>query len=48
MARRPSSASAAGVSLLGAIEAKKPETARICNDLYAHVMIFGGLSFFFS
>ena len=45
MSEKQSSVSAAGVALLRAVEAEKPEAERICYDPFAHSMIPGGLSF---
>jgi methyltransferase (TIGR00027 family) len=43
--KQQSSQSAAGVALLRAIEAEKPEGVRICDDPYAHSMANGGIAF---
>jgi methyltransferase (TIGR00027 family) len=43
--KKQSSASAAGVALLRAIESEKPESVRICYDPYAEAMIPGGIAF---
>jgi len=48
MKHKQSSASAAGVAFLRALETQKPEARRICYDPYARAMSAGGLSFFFS
>jgi methyltransferase (TIGR00027 family) len=48
MKAKQSSASAAGVAFLRALEAQKPEARRICFDPCARAMSDGGLSFFFS
>jgi methyltransferase (TIGR00027 family) len=45
MKKKQSSASAAGVALLRAIESGKPESERICYDPYAEAMIPGGIAF---
>jgi methyltransferase (TIGR00027 family) len=45
MKNKQSSASAAGVALLRAIEAQKPEGERVCYDPYARALIPGGISF---
>ena len=42
--QRPSG-SAAGVAMMRAIEAQKPEEARICDDPYAHALIQGGFTY---
>jgi methyltransferase (TIGR00027 family) len=39
------SASAAGVAMMRAIEAQKPEEARICDDPYAHALIQRGFTY---
>src|SRR4051794_23734463 len=43
--KQQSSQSAAGVALLRAIEAEKPEGVRICDDPYARSMANGGIAF---
>ncbi len=48
MKEQQSSRSAAGVALVRAIEAQKPEDVRICYDPYARALINGGISFTFS
>lgn len=46
MAKRESSVTAAGVALLRAIEAQRPEAVRICYDPNARALIPGGISNF--
>lgn len=45
MNNKQSSGTAAGVALLRAIEAQKPEAQRICYDPYARALIPGGISY---
>jgi methyltransferase (TIGR00027 family) len=48
MAKQTASGSAAGVALIRAIEAQRPEAERICDDPYARAMTTGGISFYLS
>ena len=43
--KEQSSRSAEGVAAIRAIEAKKPEAVRICDDPFAHLLIPGGIGF---
>lgn len=46
MEKKPKpSSSAAGVAMMRAIEAQKPEGSRICDDPYAHALIQGGFMY---